>query len=143
MLYIWLAFSFKQHARIILKIRKCFPNPKQKELLSNSDESKFHLNDLIEMNFLFRASGNKITAGLVYLLYLAAPLSMTTAFVNNALTLRDISHYVNTIRTTLLLQIGFQGAIVLFLWCLSISLIKSDKKANVQPSINGAKQCID
>lgn len=127
-LYIWLAFSFRQLARIITKIKKL---PKGKKNLPEDDESKFNLNDIIEMNFLFFTSKDRSTRFFVKLLYFAAPLSMSIASFNNILTLFDTSDYIVKLRTTLYIQLVIQLIFMGVLWYIALDLNKSDKKANV------------
>jgi len=126
-LYTWLAFSFAQHARITEKIKLLF----QESEPEKGNSAQASINDLIELNFLFRTSKGKVTALFVRALYLAAPVAMTIATINdfNPDALKFYRQYIDQ---KWLVPLRLEIAIMLILWVIGLSIIISDKRANVE-----------
>lgn len=138
-LYLWLAFSFAQHARITERIKLLF----QESELGEGDAAQASINDLIELNFLFRTSKGWITALFVRTLYLSAPLAMTAANVNDFFpdALQFYRHFIDEIA---LFPRKLEVIIMLILWVIGICIIISDMRANVEPkSQTTPKELID
>jgi len=128
MLYVWLAFSFDQHARITEKIKRLFPEMK----LDKGNETQATINDLIELNFLFRTSKGGLASLFVKAFYLSAPIAMTIATINDFYpdATANFKEYINHIWIfPRLLEV----IITLVLWAIGLKIIKSDKKANMEP----------
>lgn len=139
-LYLWLAFSFNQHARITEKIKLLFQESEPEEY----NRTQTTLNELIELNFLFRTSTRTpteiITAIFVWALYLSAPLAMTIANINDLYHPDATKNYLEYINEIWEVPRMFEIIIMLILWGISISILKSDKRTNIEPIIPSAPE---
>lgn len=128
MLYIWLAFSFEQHARITGKIKRLFPETKTER----GDEARAGINDLIELNFLFRTSKGGMTALFVKGLYLLAPVAMTIAIINH-ISPDATENFKESVNQIWMIPRLLQLIITLILWVIGFKILRSDKKSNIEP----------
>jgi hypothetical protein len=128
MLYMWLVFSFNQHARILTKIKLLFPE----ERSVRQNEVEATINDLVELNFLFRTYKGGWVAILVRFLYLLAPLSMTAATLNDFLPDAD-SKYLEQLSGILTASFIIKILITATLWIIGYRIIAFDKKTNKEP----------
>lgn len=128
-LYSWLAFSFDQHSRITEKIKLLFSDAKAEK----RNETQANINDIIELNFLFRTSTGGIASLFVKALYLLAPIAMTIAAINDFIAdvPKDYKEFINQI---LLVPRILEISMTLILWAIGLRIIKSDKKSNLEPS---------
>ncbi len=125
LLYIWLAFSFKQHVRIINEVKN--------ELKKDTNDSKSNVLDIFErvvqINFLFSTEEKTLESFFVYLLYLAAPLAMTIALIND-ISISVVGNYENIAK---IISIGpdlIEVSVVIILWGIGYNIIQSDRKSN-------------
>jgi hypothetical protein len=128
-LYIWLAFSFSQHARITTKIKKLFPEPDPE-----NRETQATISDLVELNFLFRTSQGGKTLWVVKVLYWLAPISMTIASINNSI-LKTSEGFRAYLAALAQIPLIVQWALTIALWVIGYYVNKSDKVANVEPVV--------
>jgi hypothetical protein len=133
-LYTWLAFSFNQHARITTKINRMFPEPDD-----GGKETQATVNDLVDLNFLFRTTESRRTRWAVKTLYWLAPISMTLASINNSIpdTSEGFRQYFETLVRVPLLA---QWVLTIVLWGIGYSVHKSDEVANIEPTITPDNQ---
>lgn len=139
-LYSWLAFSFSQHARIIEKIKLLFQESEPEE----HNRTQTTLNELIELNFLFRTSTRNlkeiITTIFVRTLYLSAPLAMTIANINDFYLPDATQKYLEYINELWEVPRIIEIVIMLILWGISISILNSDRRTNTDPITPSASE---
>lgn len=118
-LYLWLAFSFRQLANITEKIDKLFSDEGSGAL--KAERATVH--DLVEINFLFDASKGGVTALLVWTIYLMAPASMSLAF---------LSDYVLWLpagtEDLMSVPLAAQAVMTVMLWAVSFFILNADKR---------------
>jgi hypothetical protein len=124
-LYIWLAFSFEQLARVTAKITTLFPERDSEK----GDTPRATVSDLVELNFLFRTSKGGAAKILVKGLYLLAPIAMSVATVNDLYpeTTRSYQEYLKSI---LQVPLMVQAMMVIVLWIVSYDINNSDGNVN-------------
>jgi hypothetical protein len=133
-LYTWLAFSFSQHARITEKIKLLFSENNVEE----NNPARTTINELIDLNFLFRTNDRSIVTFLVKVLYFSAPVSMTIATINeyHSDAPKTYNEYVQAILFfPRLIMIVITG----ILWIIGFIINHSDKKTNVEPAEGGTE----
>lgn len=128
-LYMWLAFSFAQHARIITKIKLLFPENKSGEY--NSQQAT--VNDLVELNFLFRTNRSRIITFLVKFLYFLAPIAMTIATINDYFFLNVTEEYRVYLTPTVNVSSVVKIIITVILWVIGRYINRSDRITNKEP----------
>lgn len=129
--YTWLAFSFKQHARIIKEVTL--------ELQKEDNGVKTNIletfNRVVEVNFMFPTQGKGLTPFFVKLLYFAAPISMTFALINDLLIPTD-GNYRNFLNEILIFPRFIEVSIVVILWVIAYNINQSDTESNEVTVVN-------
>lgn len=128
-LYLWLAFSYRQHARIIEELSNgIYENDWSDEKKKNTVAT---FNRLVEINFMFRTDKKSVSSIFVKLLIYAAPISMWIAFSRDAYSIIIIDgDYGNYILRVAGMRLILEVIIATILCFIGYDIKKSDGKSN-------------
>jgi hypothetical protein len=106
--------------------------------VEENNPARTTINELIDLNFLFRTNDRSIVTFLVKVLYFSAPVSMTIATINeyHSDAPKTYNEYVQAILFfPRLIMIVITG----ILWIIGFIINHSDKKTNVEPAEGGTE----